>query len=283
VPAPSQSAWSEVGSHALLGANLHAGVAAHSNTSPDATFRVADDVLVPANQQWNLTQAWYYIYAPGWTSTSTPPVIAGNARLWSGPPGDVGSGVLFGDASTNALIACEPTDTFRVFSTTVGPAITSPDTTRRIWRVRLGLPANIGPGTAWLDVQLTPADPAFPVYIVPATIEGERSLTGWNSRQFARGLWGPLADPGKEPSVTPTPVDIAFVLEGDVSPACDSVDFNRDGVYPDAIDLADFLIVFSGGACPTPNCNDIDFNNDSVAPDSEDIAAFLRVFGGGSC
>jgi hypothetical protein len=67
-------------------------------------------------------------------------------------------------------------------------------------------------------------------------------------------------------------------------PACDSIDFNNDGVSPDTQDLVDFLSVFGGGACSNdPLCNDIDFNNDGVAPDTEDIDDFLSVFGGGDC
>jgi hypothetical protein len=62
---------------------------------------------------------------------------------------------------------------------------------------------------------------------------------------------------------------------------CDDIDFNNDGVYPDADDIAAFLAVSSGTSCIP--CNDIDFNNDGVFPDSEDLAAFLRVYSGGPC
>ena len=73
-----------------------------------------------------------------------------------------------------------------------------------------------------------------------------------------------------------------------VPPPCDSIDFNRDEIFPDNQDLLDFLLVFSGGACPTDppvgnGCNDIDFNNDQIYPDSADLELFLLVFGGGTC
>jgi hypothetical protein len=69
---------------------------------------------------------------------------------------------------------------------------------------------------------------------------------------------------------------------------CDSIDFNRDEVYPDSTDLADLFLVFSGGACPTDlpqgqGCNDIDFNNDGVFPDLADVIQYLEVFAGGAC
>ncbi len=68
--------------------------------------------------------------------------------------------------------------------------------------------------------------------------------------------------------------------------ACDSIDFNRDGLFPDTADIDDFLSVFSGGPCstaPVPGCNDIDFNNDGLFPDTADFDSLLNVFSGGSC
>ena len=64
---------------------------------------------------------------------------------------------------------------------------------------------------------------------------------------------------------------------------CDSIDFNNDGLFPDTLDIDDFLRVFSGGVCSTGNCNDVDFNNDSLFPDTLDIDALLSVFAGGPC
>ncbi len=69
-----------------------------------------------------------------------------------------------------------------------------------------------------------------------------------------------------------------------VSPNCDAIDFNGDGLFPDTTDIDDFLTVFSGGACGNaPNCGDIDFNNDGLYPDTSDIDALLNVFSGGAC
>jgi hypothetical protein len=72
--------------------------------------------------------------------------------------------------------------------------------------------------------------------------------------------------------------------EGPCAPACDTIDFNRDSLFPDTLDVDDFLSVFAGGPCSNdPNCGDVDFNNDSLFPDTTDIEALLRVFAGGSC
>ncbi len=68
------------------------------------------------------------------------------------------------------------------------------------------------------------------------------------------------------------------------APACDSIDFNNDSLFPDTADIDDFLSVFSGGPCSNdPNCGDIDFNNDSLFPDTLDIDSLLSVFSGGPC
>ncbi len=67
---------------------------------------------------------------------------------------------------------------------------------------------------------------------------------------------------------------------------CDSIDFNNDGLFPDTLDIDDFLSVFSGGACsttPVPGCNDLDFNNDGLFPDTLDIDSLLSAFSGGAC
>ncbi len=68
------------------------------------------------------------------------------------------------------------------------------------------------------------------------------------------------------------------------APACDSIDFNNDGLFPDTLDIDDFLSVFSGGPCSNdPNCSDIDYNNDGLFPDTLDIDSLLSVFSGGPC
>ena len=65
--------------------------------------------------------------------------------------------------------------------------------------------------------------------------------------------------------------------------ACDSIDYNGDGLFPDNQDLVDYLSVFGGSDCPSGSCGDLDFNNDGLFPDNEDIFALFRVFGGGAC
>ncbi|MFO0832819.1 MAG: hypothetical protein U0637_13385 [Phycisphaerales bacterium] len=82
-----------------------------------------------------------------------------------------------------------------------------------------------------------------------------------------------------------TPMIFAYqtITLSPLGPVCDSIDFNQDTLLPDAADIADFLSVFAGAACPTASCGDIDFNNDGLLPDTQDISAFLSVFSGGPC
>ncbi len=64
---------------------------------------------------------------------------------------------------------------------------------------------------------------------------------------------------------------------------CDSIDFNRDTLFPDTADIDDFLLVFSGAPCPAATCGDIDWNNDALFPDTQDIADYLNFFSGHPC
>ncbi|HLP85539.1 MAG TPA: hypothetical protein VK157_14415 [Phycisphaerales bacterium] len=71
------------------------------------------------------------------------------------------------------------------------------------------------------------------------------------------------------------------ILDAPAVCACDSVDFNRNGVFPEDQDIVDFFFVFGGGVCSA--CADIDFNNNNVLPETQDVIDFLHVFAGGNC
>jgi len=95
--------------------------------------------------------------------------------------------------------------------------------------------------------------------------------------------WYTSAD-GTSNCVTPIDAGDVTPLVISVFPACDSIDFNNDSLFPDTADIDDFLSVFSGGPCSNdPLCNDIDFNNDTLFPDTLDIDSLLSVFSGGGC
>jgi hypothetical protein len=62
---------------------------------------------------------------------------------------------------------------------------------------------------------------------------------------------------------------------------CDSIDFNRNDVFPEDQDVTDFFSALAGDTCPT--CGDIDFNNNGVYPEDQDIIDFFNVLAGGTC
>jgi hypothetical protein len=77
--------------------------------------------------------------------------------------------------------------------------------------------------------------------------------------------------------------DMAYdnVTIGTPGPACDSIDFNQNEVFPEDQDVIDFFTVLAGGECPA--CNDIDFNNNGVFPEDQDVIDFFAVLAGGTC
>ncbi len=63
--------------------------------------------------------------------------------------------------------------------------------------------------------------------------------------------------------------------------ACDSIDFNNNGVFPEDQDTVDFFSVLAGSECA--GCNDVDFNNNGVFPEDQDVVDFFNVLAGGVC
>ena len=135
--------------------------------------------------------------------------------------------------------------------------------------------------------------------------------TQWERRLGGSGPWIPLTD-GFVPGMgvvfgsTTTVLDLSDLVPGgglqefrcvvasacgvgpdflinpiiDV-PRCDSIDFNRNGVFPEDQDVMDFFNVLAGADCP--GCRDIDFNNNGVFPEDQDVADFFTVLAGGAC
>ena len=68
-----------------------------------------------------------------------------------------------------------------------------------------------------------------------------------------------------------------------VGVACDSIDFNRNEVFPEDQDVIDFFNVLAGGPCPYAEPCDIDFNNNTVFPEDQDVIDFFNVLAGNEC
>jgi hypothetical protein len=72
------------------------------------------------------------------------------------------------------------------------------------------------------------------------------------------------------------------LLEQGCSTPCESIDFNRDGLFPADEDLVDFLSVLAGGTCSNI-CGSIDFNADCLFPADDDLVEFLARLAGRLC
>jgi hypothetical protein len=143
----------------------------------------------------------------------------------------------------------------------------------RVWNVALS-PAQIA--ASWQRL----VDPASPGLVGSYRFE-EGSGTNVASSALVASPPGELLagvpGNGEWALASTSPLNVAPVLP----PACDPIDFNRDAIFPDNADLADFFAAFAGAPCPT--CADLDFNNDGVFPDNADLASFVAVFAGGDC
>ncbi len=123
----------------------------------------------------------------------------------------------------------------------------------------------------------------LPIFFDPAQLNalviGAANFDANPAGQFRRNFGGDI----DEVRLTAQALTPAGFLPP-TGPACDGIDFNMDGLFPDTTDIDDFLSVFSGGPCSNdPLCGDIDFNNDGLFPDTADIDALLSVFSGGPC
>jgi hypothetical protein len=144
--------------------------------------------------------------------------------------------------------------------TAVFTVITAPDNLTYRWR-RNGVPLADGP-TPWGSIISGATTPTLTISNVQL--------------QDGPGFTCLVSDGCSQSSSRGAALILSFV--------CDTIDFNADGLFPDSLDIEDFLTVFGGGACSNdPNCGDVDFNNDGLYPDQRDIEAFLVVYAGGAC
>ncbi len=181
----------------------------------------------------------------------------------AGDPGGFGVEATPGDASW----------TFRVYrdtpwTTPGGDFVSSPSTSSVVSTTGSytfpSTPTLVADAQGWLD---NPGSNGGLILVGDETVE-----EGPAARRFASREYSVAAE---RPSMTITYTPPA---------GCDSIDFNGDGLFPDTLDIDDFLSVFSGGSCSNdPQCGDLDFNNDTLFPDTLDIDSLLSVFSGGPC
>jgi cytochrome c peroxidase len=94
-----------------------------------------------------------------------------------------------------------------------------------------------------------------------------------------------ITDPVAPGGVAYSSVAAFPIFCGSMGCPCDSIDFNRNSVYPEDADVIDFFNVLAGADCPYTAINgcDIDFNNNAVFPEDADVIDFFTVLAGGPC
>ena len=64
---------------------------------------------------------------------------------------------------------------------------------------------------------------------------------------------------------------------------CNTIDINRNGVFPEDQDVIDFFTILAGGECSSGDCVGIDFNGNGVFPEDQDVIDYFAVLAGASC
>jgi hypothetical protein len=176
-----------------LGMNTY-GFGAQSSSG----FRLADDFTVPAGG-WTIDSVTLYAYQTG--APTSPTTFSGaTLQIWDGPPGDVGSSVVWGDTTTNRLVSSGWSNIYRVLESGLT------NTNRPIMENLVAIGYALGPGTYWLDWDFTGSGSYNGPWTPPITILGQKA-TG-NARQYVSG-WADIHD-----DVADSPQGLPFELNG---------------------------------------------------------------------
>ena len=269
VNAPAGFEWSELQQDSIFSANALGGASATA-WGTDGAQRLTDDFTVQGAFGWTLHTLVVFAYQPG-AAGDVSPFSGINVKIWRGRPGDLGSTVIWGDAATNRLSSTEPTNLFRVFSTTMTPLPPAPDTGKRIWRIAASLGGlNLPPGDYWVDWQLTDVTGSGEAFAPTVIVPGARGRAGANAMQLRQfdGLWAPINDSGKPSSAADVTQELAFQLLGD-GISCPA-DFDGDG-FLTGVDFDEFIIAFEAGEMTS------DFDRDGFVTGS-DFDAYVVAF-----
>jgi len=195
-------------------------------------YRCADDFVVPANEQWIISEIDVFGYQTGSTATSTFNAV--NFKIWSGmPPSGT---VVWGDGTTNLMTSSVWTNCYRVLETDLLGA------TRPIMKniSTLTSPVTLGPGHYWLDWQEGGTGTSGP-WANPIAVLGQ-STTG-DARQYVptTTTWQAVRDTGSTSSL-----GLPFLLQGTLIAGINNPANVELSVYPNP--AKDFVRVNSNAA-----------------------------------
>ena len=215
-----------------------------SNASASAGYRMAEDIVIPAGETWNIDSLIFYGYQTnsGTVSTMTDMTV----RIWDGIPGDPGSMVIFGDETTNVMITTDWTGIYRTadfISTTCPPATCS---SRPIMRCATVTNTSLTAGTYWIDWQFGGTLTSGPW--APPLNFGLGITTTGNAMQYvpANTAWQIVQDtvPANGGNPPYEPQGLPFLVVGSIITGIPSINTNNNiSVSPNPVaDMATISI-----------------------------------------
>lgn len=208
--APTGYTWSEIQNNTgnTTESNTNSGYSAMYISTTSNLF-LADDFIVPAGSQWQISSIDFFAYQTGYTGT-TNPFTTVRVNIYSSDPSVAGATSVFGDDTTNRYASGSDSNMYRIFNTTV-PTATATTTTRKIWKIKANTVVTLNPGTYWIKYQLQNAIVASGGFSPLVTIPGSRGLPTFNAKQFNTS-WVSLVDDGIPTTAPDVPVDIPFII-----------------------------------------------------------------------
>lgn len=182
----------------LQTSTLSMGTLGFGHQIPPTNNWIADDFVVPSGG-WDITKFVFYAYQTGSPTTSSIDDI--RFIIYDGIPGDGGTSIVWGDASTNRLTSTVWSNIYRVTETTGGA--TNRPIMENTCEVSLNLPA----GTYWVAWQVGGTLASGP-WAPPITINGQ-TTTGNGMQSLNGGAYATALDGG-----TSTAQGFPFVIYG---------------------------------------------------------------------
>lgn len=161
--------------------------------------RMADDIVVPAGETWNVTSMTFFGYQ---TNSGTNPTInAIYVTIWDDYPST--GAVVYGDFTTNRFASASWTNCYRVLSTESGTG-----TARPIMAVVANITVSLAAGDYWVGYCMAGTGASGP-WAPPIVNNPPGGATGNAMQQTSGGAWNPVLMQG-----TNTPVGMPIIVEG---------------------------------------------------------------------